>query len=110
MGVVTIREFAGMRRDRVGEHTGYLDGALVTDADGTAIKTVTTVAATPVDSAALSSGTLFVEIDSTVNVRFAVRPKGRTTTLAATSGHQRALANTPKIVAVYPGAIINFLE
>ena len=114
MGTVILREYQNWARDAKG---GNASGAvpeqpLISDIRKTAIKTVTTVAATPIDSPQLDPRTHLVEIESDVDVRYAlhVRKENALIPVTATAQHGLVRANTPTFVDAYGGAIINFLE
>jgi hypothetical protein len=110
VGRIVIREYKNVKRHSGGV-TDVVQGALVTDHFGLPIKTVTTVAATPVDCARLTASTHFVAIESDTDVRYAVRPRKRNhITLSATEDHPFVPAGMQIIEAVYPGAIISFLQ
>jgi hypothetical protein len=111
---VILREFtdvSGRRMGGPGAVGTLVRRTLVTDAAGKAIKTVTTILGTAVDSIPLSPKTHFVEIEGTVPLRYAVRPKNAPAiSVPATARHNLIPANTPTIIPVYPSAIISFLE
>ncbi len=112
MGRVIIREHRDQAHDRSGKPTGLLKGPLVTDEMGLPIKTVDTTGGTAVDCLPLTSKTHFVALESVDNdVRYVVRPKKyRYTPLAATEDHTPIPATGVVFEAVYPGAIISFLQ
>ena len=111
MGRVVIREYTDLQRSRSGDPTGLLRGSLATDELGTSIKTVDTAPGTSVDCAALTSRTHFVALEADSDMRYVVRPKKfRYVPLAATADHSPLPAGSEKMEAVYPGAILSFLQ
>jgi hypothetical protein len=113
VGTVIIREFNDMARPRAGGGdgaTGLVGGVLLSDEYGFAIKTVTTVMGTAVDSERMSAKTHFVALEASANCRYAIRPKDKVTEVPATAQHNPLPANTVVVEKVYPGAIISFLE
>jgi hypothetical protein len=90
--------------------TGLVGGVLLSDEYEFAIKTVTSVLGTAVDSERMSAKTHFVALEADVNCRYAVRPKDRVNEVPATSQHNPLPANTVVVEKVYPGAIISFLQ
>lgn len=113
MGTVILREYVDVAYSKTGgQGAGDLvKGELATDRNGTAIKTVN-VGAVAVDCPKLTARTHFVGIEPTdCNVRYAVRPKAlRWTPLPATVNHNPVPAGAVVYEAVYPGAIISFLQ
>ena len=114
MGLVRIREYNDMARPRAGGAnvgTGLLKGPIVTDELGLPIKTVNTSPGTSVDCAQLTRKTHFVALEADADVRYAVRPKALIRqSLAATENHPLIPAGATVIEAVYPQAIIAFLQ
>ncbi|MEQ1711049.1 MAG: hypothetical protein ABL908_06565 [Hyphomicrobium sp.] len=109
VAVVIIREMSRIAESHVGHGlAGMPSGALVTDEAGLPIKTVTS-AGSAVDSDPMTAKTHFVEIECASAFRFAVRPKSGTISVPATVQHRFVPANTPTLVAVWPGAIISVL-
>lgn len=114
MGRIVIREYKTVKRQPAagsGGDTGLVQGELITDRFGLPIKTVATTPDTPVDCARLTASTHFVAIESDSDVRYAVRPKRLNhIALSATENHPFVPAGTQIIEAVYPGAIISFMQ
>lgn len=112
MGQVRIREYNDAARSKVGLTTILLQGPLVTDFLGLSIKTLELTFGSAADAPALTGKTHFVALEAVdVNVRYAVRPQNRRwTQLAATENHAPIPAGGVVIEAVYPGAIISFLQ
>lgn len=91
--------------------TGTLKGPLVTDELGLPIKTVSTTPGEAVDSSPMTQRTHFVAIEPDSDVRYAVRPKSALhVKLDATANHTPIPAGAVVIEAVYPGAVISFLQ
>lgn len=113
MGRVIIREHADAGRARDGRGTvSIIKGSLVTDEFGVPIKTVDTVGGTSVECAALTSRTHFVALEAVdSDIRYKVRPKrNRYTPVTATDDDNPIPAGGIVFEAVYPGAIIAFLQ
>jgi hypothetical protein len=108
--MVTIREHANVARDNYSDGSNFIPGELVTDAFGLPIKQVTTSTEAAVDSDPMTPKTYFVEIETTADIRYAVRPKAIATAVPATSKHTPLAAGSRAYVRVYPSAIISFLE
>lgn len=108
---IIIREFRDTKRDRFGAPTAVLEGVLVTDRNGVAIKTVAPAASPGTDSARLESATNFVEMTNTgaTAVNYAVRPKTSVVSVPATTNHRSIAAGDTIIEAVFGGAFINFV-
>jgi hypothetical protein len=105
---VTIREYGRIAESHSGKATVLARGVLITDELGLPIKTVVPVLG-GVDSQPLTGKTHFVELENTgaAAVYYAVRPKGRTTTLTATTRHRAIQAGDVVIESVHPQCIIN---
>lgn len=114
MAQVVIREHNDMARPRGGGAnvgTFTLKGTLVTDEYGLPIKVVDISSGLPVDSPRMTARTHFVAIEPDADVRYAIRPKKAAfTKLDATINHTPIPAGAVVIEAVYPGAIISFLQ
>ncbi len=110
MGTVVIREHNDLQRSRSGDPTGLLRGSLVTDELGLPIKTVTT-SGDSTECTPLTARTHFVAIEPDSNIRYVVRPKRhRYTPITCTDQHTPVPAGAVQIEAVYPGAVIAFLQ
>ncbi len=110
MGTVIIREHNDLQRSRTGVSTGLLKGSLVTDELHLPIKTVST-SGTSTESAPMTARTHFVAIEPDSNVRYVVRPKrAMYTPITCTDQHTPIPAGSVQIEAVYPGAVIAFLQ
>lgn len=110
MSTVIIREYSDIQSTQGGEPSGVVYGVLVTDMRGTTIKTVNTTLGTPVDSTPLDVATRFIEIESTADVRYAIRPRDSDSTIPATARHNFLAAGETVLEAVHGGAVVNFLE
>ncbi len=111
MGQVRIREHSDLQRSRAGSSTPLFKGPLVTDELGESIKVVT-VGSDPVDCPPLTRKTHFVAIEAVdSDIRYKVRPKSdRWTRYEATGDDTPVAAGAVQFEAVYPGAIISFLQ
>lgn len=107
-----IREYRDMKHDRSGRASGLILGQLATDHLGLPIKTVDTVGGTAIDCLPLTSRTNFVAIEAVdSDLRYKVRPKKfRYTPAAATDDDNPIPAGAVAMEAVYPGAVISFLQ
>jgi hypothetical protein len=111
MGTVIVREYSRAALSARGQTLDIIGGVVLTDSVGGAIKTASLSAGgNLVEIGPLEGGTHFVEIETDVALRYAVRPKDRTTTLNATSSHRPVAADAVVLEAVHPGAYISFLS
>ena len=110
---VIIREYGNVQRSTYGEATVLTSGVLETDKPDPPlpIKSVTPTAG-GVDSPQLLGSTRIVELfnGGAAAVFYAVRPKARATTLAATTSHRFIPSGGAVLEAVHGGAFINFKE
>lgn len=112
MGRVVIREYRDMKHDRSGLASGLILGQLATDHLGLPIKSVDTVGGTAVDCLPLTSRTNFVALEAVdSDIRYKVRTKKfRYTPAPATDDDNPIPAGSVVMEAVYPGAVISFLQ
>ena len=105
MWTCKIFEYHKLARSHDGVDVMMPEGGLVTDKLGTAIKTITTVAATSVESAALSPLTNFIQLLSDAAGTYSVchRGPGQTATpSAATANHPPLAAGVPSPLLAVP--------
>ena len=113
MGRVILREHNDMARGRAGGAPGgIVKGTLVTDELGLPIKTVDTIGGTSVECEALTARTHFVAIEAAdSDIRYKIRPKrARYVPVTATDDDNPIPSGQVVFEAVYPGAILAFLQ
>ena len=106
MDSVRIREHPDMARGRAADASMIVKGAILVKQE------ITTVEETAIDCAAFSGKTHFVALEAVdSDIRYRMRPKAhRWTPLAAAADDTPLPAGGVAIEAVYPGAIMSFLQ